>query len=88
MIITLRQIYRQAITYVDFAMMNRSPFEFVLPLTADEVERAISAPVQRAGLSWRRVWFPPSFAKPESTCTTPLLQHASQNYLKDAKDER
>ena len=50
-IITLRADFTdKPLRYVDFGEMVNRRFEFVLPLTADEVERAVAGPAQRVGL--------------------------------------
>ncbi|MEP7136923.1 MAG: protein kinase [Chloroflexota bacterium] len=50
-IITLRADFTdKPLRYVDFGEMLNRRFEFVLPLTADEAERAIAGPTQRVGL--------------------------------------
>ncbi len=50
-IITLRADFTdKPLRYVDFGEMLNRRFEFVLPLNADEVERAVAGPAQRAGL--------------------------------------
>jgi transcriptional regulator with XRE-family HTH domain len=50
-IITLRADFTdKPLRYVDFGEMLNRRFEFVLPLTADEVERAVAGPAQRVGL--------------------------------------
>lgn len=50
-IITLRADFTdKPLRYVDFGEMMHRRFEFVLPLTADEVERVIAGPTQRLGL--------------------------------------
>jgi WD40 repeat protein/transcriptional regulator with XRE-family HTH domain len=50
-IITLRADFTdRPLRYVDFGELLNRRFEFVLPLTADEVERAVAGPAQRVGL--------------------------------------
>lgn len=50
-VITLRADFTdKPLRYVDFGELLNRRFEFVLPLTADEVERAVAGPAQRAGL--------------------------------------
>jgi hypothetical protein len=50
-IVTLRADFTdKPLRYVDFGELINRRFEFVLPLTADEVERAVAGPAQRAGL--------------------------------------
>ena len=50
-LITLRADFTdRPLRYVDFGEMLNRRFEFVLPLTADEVERAVAGPTQRLGL--------------------------------------
>ena len=50
-IVTLRADFTdKPLRYVDFGEMMNRRFEFVLPLTADEVERAVAGPAQRIGL--------------------------------------
>jgi WD40 repeat protein/serine/threonine protein kinase len=51
-IITLRADYiDRPLQYVDFGELIRQRMELVLPMSADELERAISAPAQRIGAS-------------------------------------
>jgi WD40 repeat protein/transcriptional regulator with XRE-family HTH domain len=50
-VITLRADFTdKPLRYVDFGEMMQRRFEFVLPLTADELERVIAGPTQRLGL--------------------------------------
>ncbi|MFN8386271.1 MAG: BMP family ABC transporter substrate-binding protein [Anaerolineales bacterium] len=50
-VITLRADFTdKPLRYVDFGEMMNRRFEFVLPLTADEVEQAVAGPAQRVGL--------------------------------------
>ncbi len=50
-VITLRADFTdKPLRYVDFGELMNRRFEFILPLTADELERAILNPTQRAGL--------------------------------------
>ncbi len=50
-VITLRADFTdKPLRYVDFGELLKRRFEFVLPLTPDELERAILNPAQRAGL--------------------------------------
>jgi WD40 repeat protein/transcriptional regulator with XRE-family HTH domain len=50
-VITLRADFTdKPLRYVDFGEMLNRRFEFVLPLTPDELERAILSPAQRIGL--------------------------------------
>jgi WD40 repeat protein len=50
-IITLRADFTdKPLRYVDFGELINRRFEFVLPLTTDEVERAVAGPAQRVGL--------------------------------------
>jgi transcriptional regulator with XRE-family HTH domain len=50
-IITLRADFTdKPLRYVDFGELLNRRFEFVLPLTADELERAVAGPAQRVGL--------------------------------------
>ena len=50
-LITLRADFTdKPLRYVDFGELLNRRFEFVLPLTADEVERAVTGPAQQAGL--------------------------------------
>ena len=50
-IITLRADFTdKPLRYVDFGELMNRRFEFVLPLTTDEVERAVAGPAQRVGL--------------------------------------
>lgn len=51
-VITLRADFTdRPLRYVDFGELLRQRAEFVLPLTPDELEQAITGPVQRVGLS-------------------------------------
>ncbi len=50
-VITLRADFTdKPLRYVDFGELMNRRFEFILPLTADELERAILNPAQRVGL--------------------------------------
>lgn len=50
-IVTLRADFTdKPLRYVDFGELLNRRFEFVLPLTPDEVERAVAGPAQRVGL--------------------------------------
>src|SRR5688500_17021577 len=63
--------------YVDFGEMINRRFEFVLPLTADEAERAIAGPVQRAGLRLEKGLVSTIIREAgNQPGTLPLLQHA------------
>ena len=51
-LITLRADFTdRPLRYVDFGELTNRRFEFVLPLTPDELERAVSGPARRVGLS-------------------------------------
>ncbi|NWF69616.1 MAG: protein kinase [Chloroflexi bacterium] len=51
-IVTLRADFTdRPLHYVEFGELMRRRTEFVLPMTVDELERAISAPAQRLGLN-------------------------------------
>ncbi len=51
-VITLRADFTdRPLQYVDFGELVRQQSEFVLPLTPDELEQAITGPTKRAGLS-------------------------------------
>ena len=77
-IITLRADFTdKPLRYVDFGEMLNRRFEFVLPLTADEVERAIAGPVQRAGLRLEKGLVSTIIREAgNQPGTLPLLQHA------------
>ncbi len=77
-IITLRADFTdKPLRYVDFGEMMNRRFEFVLPLTADEVERAIAGPVQRAGLRLEKGLVSTIIREAGTQPgTLPLLQHA------------
>jgi WD40 repeat protein len=50
-VMTLRADFTdKPLHYTDFGEIMNRRFEFVLPLTADEVERAVAGPAQRVGL--------------------------------------
>lgn len=50
-VITLRADFTdKPLRYVDFGELMNRRFEFVLPLTPDELERAVSGPARRVGL--------------------------------------
>jgi WD40 repeat protein len=50
-LVTLRADFTdKPLRYVDFGELLNRRFEFVLPLTPDEIERAVVGPVQRVGL--------------------------------------
>ncbi|RMF04076.1 MAG: hypothetical protein D6768_04215 [Chloroflexi bacterium] len=51
MVITLRADFtHQPLQYADFGELARRRTEFVLPLTPDELEEAITGPARRVGL--------------------------------------
>ena len=50
-ILTLRADFTdRPLQYVDFGELLRQRTEFILPLTPDEMEQAITGPAQKAGL--------------------------------------
>ena len=77
-IITLRADYTdRPLRYIDFGEMMNRRFEFVLPLTADEVERAVAGPAQRVGLKLEKGLVSTIIREAgNQPGTLPLLQHA------------
>jgi hypothetical protein len=54
LVVTLRADFiDRPLQYVDFGEMVRQRTEFVLPLTPDELEQAITQPAARQGLTWQ-----------------------------------
>jgi len=77
-IITLRADFTdKPLRYVDFGEMMNRRFEFVLPLTADEVERAVAGPAQRVGLKLEKGLVSTIIREAgNQPGTLPLLQYA------------
>jgi WD40 repeat protein/serine/threonine protein kinase/DNA-binding XRE family transcriptional regulator len=77
-IVTLRADFTdKPLRYVDFGEMMNRRFEFILPLTADEVERAVAGPAQRAGLRLEKGLVSTIIREAgNQPGTLPLLQHA------------
>jgi WD40 repeat protein len=77
-VITLRADFTdKPLRYVDFGELIDRRFEFVLPLTADEVERAVAGPAQRAGLRLEKGLVSTIIREAgDQPGTLPLLQHA------------
>ena len=77
-IITLRADFTdRPLRYMDFGEMMNRRFEFVLPLTADEVERAVAGPAQRLGLRLEKGLVSTIIREAgNQPGTLPLLQHA------------
>jgi WD40 repeat protein/transcriptional regulator with XRE-family HTH domain len=77
-IVTLRADFTdKPLRYVDFGEMMNRRFEFVLPLTADEVERAVAGPAQRVGLKLERGLVSTIIREAgNQPGTLPLLQYA------------
>jgi WD40 repeat protein/transcriptional regulator with XRE-family HTH domain len=77
-IITLRADFTdKPLRYMDFGELINRRFEFVLPLTTDEVERAVAGPAQRAGLRLEKGLVSTIIREAgNQPGTLPLLQHA------------
>jgi WD40 repeat protein/transcriptional regulator with XRE-family HTH domain len=77
-VITLRADFTdKPLRYLDFGELMHRRFEFVLPLIADEVERAVAGPAQRAGLRLERGLVSTIIRETgNQPGTLPLLQHA------------
>lgn len=77
-IITLRADFTdKPLRYVDFGEMMNRRFEFVLPLTADEVERAVAGPAGRVGLKLEKGLVSTIIREAgNQPGTLPLLQYA------------
>jgi WD40 repeat protein/transcriptional regulator with XRE-family HTH domain len=77
-IITLRADFTdKPLRYVDFGELMDRRFEFVLPLTADEVERAVAGPAQRVGLKLEKGLVSTIIREAgNQPGTLPLLQYA------------
>jgi WD40 repeat protein/serine/threonine protein kinase/DNA-binding XRE family transcriptional regulator len=77
-IITLRADFTdKPLRYIDFGEMMNRRFEFVLPLTTDEVERAVVGPAQRVGLRLEKGLVSTIIREAgNQPGTLPLLQHA------------
>lgn len=77
-IVTLRADFTdKPLRYVDFGEMMNHRFEFILPLTADEVERAVAGPAQRVGLKLEKGLVSTIIREAgNQPGTLPLLQYA------------
>ncbi|HSL30089.1 MAG TPA: protein kinase [Anaerolineales bacterium] len=77
-IVTLRADFTdKPLRYVDFGEMMNRRFEFVLPMTADEMERAVAGPAQRVGLRLEKGLVSTIIREAgNQPGTLPLLQHA------------
>ena len=77
-IVTLRADFTdKPLRYVDFGEMMNRRFEFVLPLTTDEVERAVAGPAQRVGLKLEKGLVSTIIREAgNQPGTLPLLQYA------------
>ena len=77
-IVTLRADFTdKPLRYIDFGEMMNRRFEFVLPLTADEVERAVAGPAQRVGLKLEKGLVSTIIREAgNQPGTLPLLQYA------------
>jgi len=77
-IITLRADFTdKPLRYVDFGEMLNRRFEFILPLNADEIERAVAGPSQRAGLKLEKGLVSTIIRETgNQPGTLPLLQYA------------
>ncbi len=77
-IITLRADFTdKPLRYMDFGELLNRRFEFVLPLTADEVERAVAGPAQRVGLKLEKGLVSTIIREAgNQPGTLPLLQYA------------
>ncbi|HEY5729789.1 MAG TPA: BMP family ABC transporter substrate-binding protein [Anaerolineales bacterium] len=77
-IVTLRADFTdKPLRYVDFGEIMNRRFEFVLPLTADEVERAVAGPAQRVGLKLEKGLVSTIIREAgNQPGTLPLLQYA------------
>jgi hypothetical protein len=77
-IVTLRADFTdKPLRYVDFGELVNRRFEFVLPLTADEVERAVAGPAQQIGLRLEKGLVSTIIREAgNQPGTLPLLQHA------------
>lgn len=88
-IITLRADFTdRPLRYVDFGELMNRRFEFVLPLTMDEVERAVAGPAQRVGLRLEKGLVSTILREAgNQPGTLPLLQYALSE-LFDKRDGR
>jgi WD40 repeat protein len=77
-IVTLRADFTdKPLRYVDFGEMMNRRFEFVLPLTADEVEAAVAGPAGRVGLKLEKGLVSTIIREAgDQPGTLPLLQYA------------
>jgi WD40 repeat protein/transcriptional regulator with XRE-family HTH domain len=77
-IVTLRADFTdKPLRYVDFGEMMNRRFEFILPLNADEVERAVAGPAQRVGLKLEKGLVSTIIREAgNQPGALPLLQHA------------
>ncbi len=77
-IVTLRADFTdKPLRYVDFGEMMNHRFEFVLPLTADEVEQAVAGPAQRVRLKLEKGLVSTIIREAgNQPGTLPLLQYA------------
>lgn len=78
LVITLRADFTdKPLRYVDFGELMNRRFEFILPLTPDELERAILNPAQRVGLKLEKGLASSIIRDTENQPgTLPLLQYA------------
>jgi serine/threonine protein kinase len=86
-IITLRaDFYDRPLHYADFGELVRSRMETVLPLSAQELERAISKPAERAGASFDQGLVASIVAEVNyQTGALPLLQYALTELFEQRK---
>lgn len=77
-IVTLRADFTdKPLRYVDFGEMMNRRFEFILPLTPDEIERAVAGPAQRVGLKLEKGLVSTIIREAgNQPGTLPLLQYA------------
>ncbi|MEI7845132.1 MAG: protein kinase, partial [Chloroflexota bacterium] len=88
-VITLRADFTdKPLRYVDFGELMNRRFEFVLPLTPDELERAVSGPARRVGLKLEKGLVSTIMREVgNQPGALPLLQYALSE-LNDKRDGR
>ena len=88
-IVTLRADFiDKPLRYVDFGELVQRRSELVLPLTPDEMERAIVGPAERVGLRSKPVCRKPSCADvSDQPGALPLLQYALTELFERRKSD-
>jgi hypothetical protein len=89
-VITLRaDFYDRPLMHPDFSQLVRHHTEAIVPLTAEELSRAIGGPAQRAGISLEEGLAPAIVAEVnEQPGALPLLQYALTELFERRSDHR